>query len=215
MKKSVRVAILISAVALVGIGAAGGMSLLGAHTPGATADEAITDMRGQPVNADLVVAPSAAETKAMNVQQKPGIRLRVPTVGLDVPFAELSMVDGAINPPGFNRAYLVRNLGTTIADPASGTVYVVMHSVRGGGTGPGNYLIDTRTGTSTLRPGATITIGDLHYTVTGSSAVTKTALPHEEAIWANTPGRLVMITCLQKPDGGASVDNMVITATLD
>lgn len=40
-----------------------------------------------------------------------GSRLKVPTLGLDVPLGELPMVGGNFTPPGFKSAYKVRKSG--------------------------------------------------------------------------------------------------------
>jgi hypothetical protein len=172
------------------------------------------DMKGNQVALDPGTVPPPKVQHEMNAVTATGTRFDVPSVGLDVPLGELSEAGGTITPPGFTSAYAVRNLGVPLTNAASGTVFVVMHSVRGGGVAPGNYLINVDSGTSKLPVGATIKVGALTYTVNGSQTITKTLLPKDAAIWANTAGRLVIVTCLQVPAQTASVDNLIITATL-
>lgn len=97
----------------------------------------------------------------------------------------------------------------------NGTVYVLTHSVYEG-YAPGNALIDVDAGAGAamLEEGDAIEIGGLASRVTSSMATAKTDLPREADVWSDEPGRLVVITCLQR-DGAGSVDNVVIFAELD
>ncbi|MBF4636312.1 class F sortase, partial [Agreia pratensis] len=168
------------------------------------------DMRGNRVQYDDA-APATDQSSAV-----PAIgddRFVVPSVGLDVPLGALTSVDGAIEPPGFTSAYWVRDEGVAPDKSAEGTVFIVMHSLRNGATGPGNYLIDVDAQTSKVGIGATITVNDTSYTVTATQAIDKPAIADASAIWENTPNRLVIITCLQRPGGGPSQQNIVIEAT--
>ncbi len=171
------------------------------------------DMRG-----NAVILPGLSEAvkeKTDAVSQVQRMTLRVPSTGLSVPLGELNEVDGVIDPPGFSSAYLVRNFGVSLDRAAVGTVFAVMHSCRGGAVCPGNYLIDVNKGTASVATGADVYLGGLHYRVTGSKKVYKPDVHADTDIWANIPGRLVLLTCLQVPSQTASIDNMVITAQLD
>ena len=205
----ITVGLTVAAVILLGTAGVVGIRML-------TAPHAHTaiDMRGNPVVVDPGTAPSRATVSAMHVTPDTGTRLTVPSVGLDVPLGALNAVRGTITPPGFTQAYWVRNVGVSVDGASRGTVYVVMHSVRGGGVAPGNYLIDVRDQRAKVANGATITVGDAAYSVTGSAAVPKEKLSSDAQVWQSTPGRLVIITCLQVPANTPSVDNMVIFATL-
>jgi len=196
------------AVVLIGVGAVGWAATAAApaHT--------VRDLAGNQVAIEPDVLPAPATVKRMEVSAPAGDRFSVPAVGLDVPLAAMNEVDHTITPPGFQDAYRVRNIGTTPSNPGAGTVFVVMHSIRGGGVGPGNYLFDLARGASRVPVGSPIAVAGVQYRVTESHIVTKTGLPAFAGIWANTPGRLVVITCLQRPDGRPSTDNLVITAEL-
>ena len=173
---------------------------------------AVLDLRGHPVQADSgTVAHTTAEVA--KVQQDTGQRFVVLTVGLDVALDSLGVANGNITPPGFTSAYLVRNLGTTLTHSTTGTVYVVMHSIRGGGVGPGNYLQNSKTGATSLHTGNIITVGGVDYRMASSTLVLKTQLPADRNVWANIPGRLIVITCLENADGSPSTQNLIITAT--
>lgn len=174
-----------------------------------------TDLAGNAVTYETDATPPPEVTEKMDAVDDAGDRFAVPSADLDVPLGALTMTSGTITPPGFTSAYLVRNLGVSLEDAAEGTVFVVMHSLRGGGVGPGNYLIDVENETAAVDPGATVTVGDRSYTVTGDLAITKTGIQDSESVWQNVPGKLVIITCLQRPEGGPSQENIVITATLN
>lgn len=173
----------------------------------------LKDLNGNSVSLESGDMPSKEVIKDMRVREVPGIRLTIPSVKLNVAIGELSAVDGVITPPTFTQAYMVRNMGVDLAQAATGSVYVVTHSVREG-LAPGNYLINVDVGKSTLKHGATIHIGDRTYSVNGTMYITKNDLASTPAVWKSIPGRLVLITCLQRTHGN-SVKNVVITADLD
>jgi len=191
---------------LVIAGVAGGAALFLMPSTAPVATE--LDMRGRPVALDPGVAAADAHADA-----DIGMRLRVPDVGLDVPVGEVDAVDGVIVPPGFTSAYVVGNRGVTPEDAASGTVYVAMHSLRDGGVGPGNSLIDVDAQSARVAPGTLIELDDTTYRVDGSALIGKNRLAQSSDVWAEVPGRLVLITCLQRPGGGASVQNVLVFAT--
>lgn len=177
--------------------------------------EGATDLEGNAVELDPGTTPDPAVLEKMNPVDDVGDRFVVPSVGLNVPLGSLTMVDGDITPPGFTSAYTVRNLGVSPDDASDGTVFVVMHSLRGGGVGPGNALIDVDAERASVEPGAQVSIGDLTYTITGDMAITKAAIQSKASVWENTSGRLIIVTCLQRPEGGPSHENIVITAQLN
>lgn len=170
------------------------------------------DMAGNPVIVEQLAPPDQERVDA--VPAVAGMTLRVPSTGLNVPLGELNEVDGVINPPGFASAYLVRNYGASLANAAKGTVFVAMHSCRGGAICPGNYLIDVKAGAASVKPGADVYLAGRHYRVTAWQKVYKPDVHENDTIWVNAPGRLVLFTCLQVPAQTKSIDNMVITAQL-
>ena len=190
--------------------AGGTIAWVASQAPPARA--AVLDLSGHPVQVDPgTVNPTTAA--AAKVQQNTGQRFVVPSVGLNVALDSLVVAGGNITPPGFASAYLVRNLGTTLTRAATGSVYVVMHSIRGGGVGPGNYLQNSKTGATSLHTGDIITVGGVDYRMASSTLVLKTQLPADSNVWANIPGKLIVITCLENADGSPSTKNLIITAT--
>lgn len=164
------------------------------------------DLKGNHVQAEEPPVPGASATPDI------GARFIVKSVGLDVPLGALNVAGGVVTPPGFTSAYWIRNEGVPVTAPSKGTVFVVMHSLRNGGVGPGNYLIDVAHRKAKVAEGAVIQVEGTSYRVTDTESVAKTQLGAQAKIWTNTPNRLVVITCLQRPEGGPSVDNMVIQA---
>lgn len=197
--------------------AAGAFALL--HTLG-TPEAVVAAVSPAPTPAkdlagnDAVLDPGVTSPPGSNAVEDTGERFRVPSVELDVPLGEVSEVDGEITPPGFGSVYIVRNRGVGLASADQGTVYAVTHSVRGGGVAPGNALIDVRNKKAAVDVGSVIDIGDRQYEVTGTLRVGKGELPTTSQLWEDVPGRLVVITCLQNPQGKPSSDNMVVTAQL-
>jgi hypothetical protein len=180
------------------------------NSPSETPSQASKDLRGQTVVLDPGETPEpAASAKAI---RSIGTTVKVPSVGLDVPLGALNAVDGQITPPGFTSAYWVRNMGVPVSDGKSGTVFIVMHSLRGGGVAPGNYLTNVKTQTSKVKVGATVEVAEVMYTVTGSQLIDKKTIARNSSVWTNTPNRLLLITCLEHANGSASTDNLVITA---
>lgn len=167
----------------------------------------LTDMNGNTVQLDPTDTPPDQDTTAPL-----HTNLVIPAVGLDVPLESMLETAGQITPPGFTSAYLVRNRGVQLADATTGTVFLAMHSLRDGGKAPGNYLIDPATQQSTLHVGDQIQVGPHHYQIDSTEIIDKTDLPHTDHIWQNTPGRLVIFTCLQRPNNQPSTHNLIITA---
>lgn len=177
-----------------------------------TGPAAITapDMRGDTValEAGVTAAPPEVSRAVADI----GERFAVPAVGLDVPLGSLDVVGDEITPPGFTSAYWVGNLGVAVDGGTQGTVFVVMHALSGGGLAPGNFLVDPDHETAKVSPGDMIEVAGISYHVSGSEVIAKTDLPGHSEVWASVPGRLVIITCLARPNSGSASSNVVIYA---
>ncbi|WP_064109929.1 class F sortase [Leifsonia xyli] len=201
---------LLAGVALI-LAAVGVMTLV--LTPHGTA-EGTVDLRGNPVSTDdATLSPEAVAAAAP--EPVAGVRFAVPSVGLDVAMEELTATAADIEPPGFTSVYHLRNHGTALDKPEAGTLFLLTHSIRGGGLAPGNALIDVKNQRSAVSIGATISVGADTYRVTGTEVISKPDLAHRSDVWSDTPGRLVLITCLQNPQGTPSQNNLVLTAQLE
>ena len=200
--------ILVVVACVVAIGVFGGASVLalrpGDSDPSATSLSA-PDLDGRLIAFDVPPAPGTIVTPASG-------RLTIPTVGLDVPLGGVNIVAGAVTPPGFDAAYVVSGVGQQPESGSAGTVFVVMHSVVGG-RAPGNLLVDD-TGKLLIDAGAIIVVDGHRYRLESSSTVAKPDLARDAALWSDQPGRLVLITCLQKADRSPSEANLVLEAVL-
>ncbi|PRB12899.1 hypothetical protein [Microbacterium sp. MYb62] len=183
---------------------------VGMSTPSASAEQ---DLKGNSVvlDPDATVTPELSE--AMDAEADIGERLVIGSRGLDVPLGQVNEVDGVLTPPGFSSAYLVRNLGVPPDRADEGTTYVVMHSLAGEGIAPGDFVTDVANGRASIAAGEEIDVAGVVYAVSTSSVVSKTDLPTRTDVWAPTPDRLVIITCLQLPSGTPSTQNLIIEAT--
>lgn len=190
------------------VGVATALALTGSILGYVTTHSGPVDLNGNRVQAEDV--PTAAASASADPDT--GGQFVVKSVGLDVPLGALNVVGGTVEPPGFTSAYRIRNEGVSTSRSSKGTVFVVMHSLRNGGVGPGNYLIDVKDQKAKVGLGTKIQVDGITYKVTGSQKVQKTALSQSKTIWADTPNRLVVITCLQRREGGPSIDNLVIQA---
>lgn len=162
-------------------------------------------------NVVLEEPPSEVEVEDMRIEPLDG-DFQVPSVDLATGLEAMSEVNGAINPPGLHNGYVVRNHGTPV-HPERGTTYVAIHSVQGADL-PGNKLIDVAAGEPTVKAGESITLQDRDYTATDSYTVPKNDISGDDRVWADEPGRLIILTCLQRTSG-QSVNNVVIEATAD
>ncbi|NNH24738.1 class F sortase, partial [Pseudokineococcus marinus] len=177
----------------------------------------------------LTVAPLEDDVAAPEAEPQPtavpaldadaDVRLRVPSVGIDLPVHPLEPDGGAINPPTMTDAYWIDPYGRPGAGASApdNTVYIAAHSwsrgeaafdplldpdFQGGAVGPGDRVeVETPSGTA-------------EYAVTDVRRYGKGELPDADEVWAVHPGRLVLITCFQREDGGRSTENLVVTAEL-
>lgn len=203
--------LLIAAAVVVGVKSIG--PSLGGGSP--SAGPTLKDMDGRPVipdDPDLTDPSWVQAAGAVDADHDNGFV--IDSVGLNVPLGSVNAVNNVMNPPGFSSAYWVRNMGVSLANADQGTVYIVAHSTRGGGRSPGNYVIDVPNQTTSLKPGDIITADNRTYKFVEAQIIDKNELGDHPELWANQPGRLIFITCLQKPDNSPSVNNMVIIATL-
>ena len=203
----------LAGLVLVAVGAARAWQTLAPTTDIDTGETPLVDMSGQVVRLDPNPEQPAQPAPTLDTTTPAG-RFVVTSVGLDIPLDAMRENAGWIIPPGFTSAYHLTNRGVALDHASDGTVYVAMHSLRHGGLAPGNYLFDVTTGTSKAEVGAVIKVNNLTYVVESTMTIHKLDLPKAADLWADVPGRLVIITCLQKPNNTASESNFVIVAHL-
>lgn len=162
------------------------------------------------IDSRIAEPPTSDEVVEMDIAPLDGDFV-VEAAGLAMPLEEMSVVDDVINPPGFDSAYVVRDY----ADPgdADQMSVVALHSLSGGDA-PGNKLIDVDEATATVDRGQMIEIQGHNYEITRAFAQGKDAAAADDGVWEDKPGKLLVFTCLQKPDGSPSTDNVIIEASL-
>lgn len=178
-----------------------------------SSDQVARDSSGQVVHLDTTLTPEQLVTQHA-IDAVEGQRLRIPSLGFDVPLGAITASHGEVTPPWVLSAYWIRNLGVSLADATKGTVYVVIHTVHGNANVPGNKLIDIAGARSALSDGAAIEAGGRTYHVTKTAVISRDALPTSAEVWTSRPGQLVLITCLERPDGSTAISNVVVWADL-
>lgn len=166
-----------------------------------------------PLSVTIENPVSPSEVESMSIQHDKG-SIRVPSVGIDTDYSVMSMYrkDGVniINPPSYDKPYLVRDFGS--ADKDSFGV-VAMHSIRRYKDIPGSRLIDISAAKSRVSPGDSVFLDDVEYVITRVESEKKSQVSSDKSVWDGEPGELVIVTCLQRPTG-KSVNNIVIYAKI-
>ncbi len=143
-------------------------------------------------------------------------RVEVPSVGLAVDVLPIAPEGGELDPPTLGEAYWIESYGTP-GTAADNTVYLAGHSFNSG-SAAFNPLFDKDDQVALVVAGDEVVVttgtGRLTYTVESTERVPKDELSGVEEVWKIVPGRLVLITCFQRNDGGASQDNLVVYASL-
>ena len=165
-------------------------------------------------------APAAPSTPKAPAQRPVLVaaptRVEVPSVDLAVDVVPVTPAGDALDPPTLTEAYWIQTYGTPGTD-ADNTVYLAGHSFDRG-QAAFNPLFDKDAQVPVVQPGAEIVVttaaGRLTYAVESTQRYPKGGLPDVDEVWRIVPGRLVLITCFQRNDGGASRDNLVVYAHL-
>lgn len=159
-------------------------------------------------------APTQTLENAHEVTGEASGRLRIGSV-LDVPLNSMSPSASIVNPPNGTDAFVIAGEGYGVAGNDEGlTTFLVMHSGSYRSGAVGNNLIDRDRGVSTVSVGDEVVLDGLAYTVSRVEVEVKAELRDEAWVWENKQGRVVILTCLQRPAGeGRSVQNVVIEAT--
>lgn len=173
---------------------------------------ALVDIDGNVVVPDDPSATSPAfMEQAQMVVDDGGNGFVVPSLNVDVPIGSINEVNGVMNPPNFTSVFWIRNRGVSIDNAAQGTVYMVAHAVYGG-KAPGNLLQQNQQ--VSLNPGDIIKVNDKVYKYVETQIIPKTEIGDHDDLWTDDPGRLILVTCQVRAEGGIAVNNMVIIAQL-
>lgn len=195
----------------------------GAAAPSGPASLLLTDAdalphgRVGPLPVAAAEAPTSSSTAASTPSSTADIRVRIPSVGIDLPVLPLAPSGGAIHPPTMSDAYWIDSYGR----PGSGkqapdnTVYIAAHSWSHGDAAFNPLLAADHRGAA-VAPGDVVEVatpsGTTTYRVADVRRYDKDELPSATRVWEIHPGRLVLITCFQRDDGLRSTQNLVVTA---
>ncbi|MFB9713859.1 class F sortase [Arthrobacter methylotrophus] len=172
----------------------------------------------------VVSTPAEAEAAATRELERapagPGqpVRVQVPRLALDIPVLPMALpADHRVNPPSNGFAYWISDYGP--AGPgATNTTYLAAHSWNLG-YAAFNALMDIQAGAGRVQPGDAVLVttleGVTHYTVTSTAGYAKSTLESRDDLWAAVPGRLVLLTCFQLNDAGATQNYVVYAKRTD
>lgn len=164
---------------------------------------------------ETYMAPAPTPTEARVGVSAPK-RVEVPSVGLDVQVLPVTPEGGELDPPTLDEAYWIETYGAPGSD-ADNTVYLAGHSYDSGDAAF-NPLFDRAEQIALVAAGDEIVVtteaGRLTYAVDSTERYPKDELAGVDEVWRIVPDRLVLITCFQRNDGGASQDNLVVYAHL-
>ncbi|WP_448613633.1 sortase domain-containing protein [Modestobacter sp. URMC 112] len=171
--------------------------------------------------AELTAAPlpGAPPTSTPSAHTTPSsaVHVRVPAVDLDLPVLPLTTQRGVIDPPLLTAAYWIEPYGEPVgsAGQAENTLYLAAHSA-GRGSDGFDPLLGPGEGGSALGAGDQVEVstpgGTVSYTVERTARYDKDDLAGAAEVWEASPGRLVLITCLQREAGRTSTENLVVFA---
>lgn len=207
MKKTLTSAVLLT-IALISLIAAGGIFYVDHQRMNAEGVVKMPD--GTAIELDD--PPTKKDIREMAISETK-LDFVVPKVGVNTTLKEMSTYKRGgkkvINPPGITRAYAVRDWGEP-GDPESMSV-IALHSVRRYPDIPGSRLIDISRGQARVGEGDRIDVNDESYRVVKVHKIKKNELATAPGLWDEKPGKLLVITCLQRTEG-KSVNNIVIEA---
>jgi Sortase domain len=204
----------LAGAAVLGIGLAG----FGDPDPAAPVAGAVVDDVPAATPSGSVTPTESPRTATPPAHTTPSsdVHVEVPAVGLDLPVLPLAAPTGVIEPPLLTAAYWIQPYGHPVgqADQADNTLYLAAHSAGKGSRGFDPLL--SRDKQSTLAAGDTVDVstpqGTVTYTVDRTAKYDKKHLAEATDVWADVPGRLVMITCVSPGGGKAATENLVVFA---
>jgi hypothetical protein len=175
------------------------------------------DMDGNVVQPDDTSMNDPEWVDKANLEEVTGARVLVPERGLDYPYGEVNEVNGVINPPNFQGVFRIRTRGVDLDNAQNGTVYLATHALRGIGRAPGNDLSDLENKRSSLIRGMEVVVNGVTYIYDTSFTVSSGSLGERSDLFGDgemIPGRMLIITCMQSPDGSPPTENLIIVGWL-
>ncbi|MCX6498986.1 MAG: class F sortase [Arthrobacter sp.] len=175
----------------------------------ATAGAASPLLVNTPEEAEVLATRELVRAPAVSGQP---VRVQLPRLGMDIPVLPMSLpADRRVNPPSNGFAYWISDYGPSGAG-ATNTTYLAAHSWNLG-YAAFNGLMDIQAGTGRVQQGDAILVTTpertTSYRVTATAGYVKSTLKKHDDLWAAVPGRLVLVTCFQLNDAGATQNYVV------
>jgi hypothetical protein len=175
----------------------------------ATADAASPLLVNTPEEAESVASRVLERTPASAGQP---VRVQLPRLGMDIPVLPMSLpADRRVNPPSNGFAYWISDYGPAGAG-ATNPTYLAAH-FWDLGYAAFNGLMDIQAGAGRVQPGDAVLVttpeGINSYRVTATAGYAKSTLQGRDDLWSAVRGRLVLVTCFQLNDAGATQNYVV------
>lgn len=136
-----------------------------------------------------------------------GKRVKVDSIGLDVPLGTMLMADDLVRPTNFTSVFLVKNLGGDTIDKANKErVYLATHTLDEGGIAPGNFFLN-KDNTFRVREGDVIDVAGKKFKITHMERKGKSLVSSDKELWDKSKPGIVLLLCITD-----SNDNGVIEA---
>jgi hypothetical protein len=163
-----------------------------------------------------LIGPSVSSTPTLTADpiDRVGVsevtELKIPGV-LSAPFGGAIATNdkNQLVPPNSSEVFRWVKLGLP-GCPSRGTVFLVGHTVRAGG-GVFDHLQQVQPGQLVILETET---GTVRYRVEKTNLYDRRTLPDVDKVFANVPGRLVLVGCFLNKDGSPQNRNFVVTARI-
>lgn len=164
------------------------------------------------------VEASPQATQPESPSARPTVKMSEPThisiaeIGYEADVSQMTTDNGVVDPPTKELTYRVTDRGSQPGEDADNTVYLVCHSASRSDV-PCNTVYRNAAVGQTIR--LTTEASQLTYRIESIETLSKDGeFENSEKVWSKVPGRLVLITCLQRGLGRSSVENFVVFAQL-
>lgn len=142
-------------------------------------------------------------THQMRQVSNTGKRVKISSIGFNIPLGAVNEVGGLIEPTNFTSVFWVRNKGVHYTKTNKGTTYLAAHALDTkpnsdelSGLAPGNMLYDHKTGQSRIHEGDIMEVGGQKFKFKSMKREGKGLISRDKDTWnAKKPNRLIFFSC--------------------
>ena len=170
----------------------------------------------EPAQQTATASPSRVQTEAPSA--RPMVKMSEPThisiaeIGYEADVSQMTTDNGVVDPPTKELTYRVTDRGSQPGEDANNTVYMACHSATRS-FAPCNTVYKEAAVGQTIS--LTTEAGQLTYRIESIETLSKDGeFENSEKVRSKVPGRLVLVTCLQRGIGRSSAENFVVFAQL-